>query len=174
MIESLFLGLGNSLPRMKLCDRRRYRLFQAAGMTFAGRCVIFAPITVRPIGGAGNISVGRNTFINSDVRFGAGGTISIGDHCQIASRVSFETVEHGLHFDISRNSRGTSHRPLRVANKVWIGTAVTVLPGVSIGEGAVVAAGAVVTSDVLPFTVVGGVPAKLIKTLETSAATDPQ
>jgi len=170
MIESLFLWLGNSLPRQKLCDRRRYRLFQGAGMAFAGKCVIFGPLTVRPIGAARNISIGCNTFINTDVRFGASGTITIGDYCQIASRVSFETVEHSLHFDNKRNSRGTSHRPIKVADKVWIGTQVTILPGVSIGEGAVVAAGSVVGKDVPPYTVVGGVPAKVIKAIDSNTA----
>jgi acetyltransferase-like isoleucine patch superfamily enzyme len=57
-------------------------------------------------------------------------------------------------------------RPVKIGNKVWIGANATILPGVTIGEGAIVAAGAVVTKDVAQLTVVGGVPAKLIKSVE--------
>ena len=56
-------------------------------------------------------------------------------------------------------------RPVRIGDKVWVGANATILPGVTIGDGAIVAAGAVVTKDVAPRTVVGGVPAKVIKTI---------
>ena len=56
--------------------------------------------------------------------------------------------------------------PIRVGNDVWIGANATVLPGVTVGDGAVIAAGAVVTRDVPPMTVVGGVPAKIIKHID--------
>jgi acetyltransferase-like isoleucine patch superfamily enzyme len=56
--------------------------------------------------------------------------------------------------------------PVNIGNKVWIGANATILPGVTIGDGAIVAAGAVVTKDVVPKTLVGGVPARLIKSVE--------
>jgi acetyltransferase-like isoleucine patch superfamily enzyme len=56
-------------------------------------------------------------------------------------------------------------RPVKIGNKVWIGANATILPGVTIGEGAIVAAGAVVTKDVAPRNMVGGVPARFIKTI---------
>lgn len=61
-------------------------------------------------------------------------------------------------------------KPIRIGKKVWIGANATVLPGVTIGDGAIVAAGAVVSKDVPPGVIVGGVPAKIIKRVERTAA----
>lgn len=66
-------------------------------------------------------------------------------------------------------NRKNHYAPVHIGNNVWIGSNVTVLPGVSIGDGAVIAAGAVVTKDVEAYTVVGGVPAKLIRHIETDS-----
>ena len=121
---------------------------------------------------AGRLSIGENVFINSDCRFACGGGISIGDYCQISSRVSFETIDHEL-IAVPGGKRPSKASPITVENNVWIGSGAIVLPGVTIGEGAVIAAGAVVTKDVQPHTVVGGVPAKLIRELKT-AVTNPK
>ena len=72
-----------------------------------------------------------------------------------------------LNHDIDPNKRSTMHPPpIFIGNNVWIGTNATVLPGVTIGDGAIVAAGAVVNRDVSANTIVGGVPARLIKKIE--------
>ncbi len=107
-----------------------------------------------------NITIGRRTFINMGCSFQDWGGISIGDDCLIGHNCTICTVNH------SQNTayRGdmTCHRVI-IGDKVWIGANVTILPGVTIGEGAIVAAGAVVNKDVAPRTIVGGVPAKIIK-----------
>ena len=91
--------------------------------------------------------------------------VIIGDYVQIGPRVSFETVTHGLH--IRPNQLRTSKSlPINICDYAWIGAGAIVTQGVTVGKGAIVAAGAVVTKDVEPFTVVGGVPAKLIKKIE--------
>ncbi len=72
-----------------------------------------------------------------------------------------------LNHDIDPNKRSMMHpSPIFIGNNVWIGTNATVLPGVTIGDGAIVAAGAVVNRDVSANTIVGGVPARLIKMIE--------
>ena len=73
-----------------------------------------------------------------------------------------------FHTDCGKNTV-VSYAPIHIGKNVWIGANATVLAGVTIGDGAVVAAGAVVTKDVAPNTVVGGVPARVIKVIETSS-----
>lgn len=73
------------------------------------------------------------------------------------------TINHDLD---PGNNRKNHYAPITIGNHVWVGSNATVLPGVNIGDWAVVAAGAVVTKDVPAYTVVGGIPAKVLKTIE--------
>jgi acetyltransferase-like isoleucine patch superfamily enzyme len=163
MRELIFLTVANNLPRLKICDRIRYILYRMAGMNIQGKCTLWGPFTIRPIGGTKNIEIGKGTFINSDARFGVPSEkVTIGKNVQIGPRVMFETMNHGLVY-IEGKGRGGSAKSIVVEDEVWIGGGCIVTQGVTIGKGAVVAAGAVVTKDVLPNTVVGGIPAKFIK-----------
>lgn len=109
-----------------------------------------------------NITVGENVFINACCHFQDHGGVTIGDGCQIGHNVVFATLNHGL----SPEKRKTTYpAPIVLGNNVWIGSNATILQGVTIGDNAVVAAGAVVTKDVAANTVVGGVPAKFIKSI---------
>lgn len=109
-----------------------------------------------------NITIGKNVFINSGCHFQDQGGISIGEGSMIGHNVVLATINHDLE---PKNDRKNHYAPIRIGNHVWIASNAAVLPGVSIGDWAVVAAGAVVTKNVLPYTVVGGVPAKVIKTI---------
>lgn len=166
MRELIFLALANHLPRLRASDRIRHILYAFAGIKIDGRCLLWGPLTIRPIGGAKNISIGRGTFINSNARFGVpSAPVSIGRNVQVGPNVSFETVSHGLVYVIGKG-RGDTILPIIVEDEVWIGAGAIITGGVTIGKGAVVAAGAVVTKDVAPLNVVGGVPAKFIKSIE--------
>lgn len=109
-----------------------------------------------------NISIGKNVFINSCCNFQDQGGITIKDGALIGHKVVLATLNHGY-------STETRHRiypaPIVVGKNVWIGSNATILQGVTIGDNAIVAAGAVVTKDVAPDTIVGGVPARFIKTV---------
>ena len=109
-----------------------------------------------------NITVGRNVFINSGCCFQDQGGIVLGDGVLVGHQVVFATLDHDL--DPARRG-GMFPAPIRVGKNVWIGAHATILKGVTIGDNAVVAAGAVVTKDVPANTVVGGVPARVIKTI---------
>lgn len=106
-----------------------------------------------------NIHLGRRVFINSCCCFQDQGGIYIGDDALIGHRVTIATINH----DLDPELRGIHHvAPVHIGNKVWIGSGAILLPGVTVGDGAVIAAGAVVTKDVPAMSVVAGVPAKVV------------
>ena len=122
-----------------------------------------------------NISLGDNVSINHRCTFVDSNKIVIGNNVLIAPCVQINTSTHpvGLHERLNSDFEKdndtyfarTSSYPVSIGNGCWIGAGAIILGGVNIGEGAVVAAGAVVTKDVPPMTVVGGVPARVIKSL---------
>lgn len=109
-----------------------------------------------------NITIGEDVFINACCHFQDHGGVTIGDGCQIGHNVVFATLNHGLALEEHRH---TYPAPIVLGRNVWVGSNTTILQGVTIGDNAVVAAGAVVTKDVAANTVVGGVPAKFIKSI---------
>lgn len=109
-----------------------------------------------------NTHLGADVFINAGCRFQDQGGIHIGDRALIGHNCVIATLNHNM--DPARRAN-LLPAPVRIGADAWLGSNVTVLPGVTIGEGAVVAAGAVMTYDVAPRTVVSGVPAKLIRNL---------
>ncbi|WP_083936580.1 acyltransferase [Arcticibacter svalbardensis] len=128
------------------------------------------------------IKIGNNTVIQSGFRFGMRHTVSIGSNCQInenvyiqsaiigdyvliAQNVSLLAVTHKYDsLDIPMSLQGsTKASPVIIESDVWIGSNVVVLPGIRIGKGSVVGTGSVVTKNIAPYAVVGGVPAKIIK-----------
>ncbi|MFE2049601.1 DapH/DapD/GlmU-related protein [Streptomyces sp. NPDC059459] len=111
-----------------------------------------------------NTSFGENVFVNQGCTFLDKGGIQIGNGVMIAPKVSLITGGHPL--PRAERREYLSFAPIVIEDDVWIGTAAVVTQGVTIGAGAVVAAGAVVTRDVPADTVVAGVPARVIKTVD--------
>ena len=107
-----------------------------------------------------NITIGKNVFFNTGCSFQDRGGITIGNGSLIGMNVTIATLNHGLSLEI-RNT--TYPSPVVIGENVWIGSNATILPGVTIGDNSVVAAGAVVTKVVPENTVVAGVPAKVVK-----------
>nr|WP_322625341.1 sugar O-acetyltransferase [uncultured Flavobacterium sp.] len=106
--------------------------------------------------------IGKNVFINFDCIFLDLGGITIENNVQIAPRVSLLSEGHPLS---PQDRHALVPGQITIKKNAWIGAAATILPGVTIGENAIVAAGAVVTKDVPDNTVVAGIPAKIIKTI---------
>lgn len=115
-----------------------------------------------------NLKVGCAVAIDDMVNLYSVDKINIGSKVAISREAFICTASH----DITKPNRPLITAPIRICDGVWIGARAIILPGVTIGEGAVVAAGAVVTKDVAPWSVVGGNPAKFIKKRELSDDTN--
>lgn len=110
-----------------------------------------------------NLKLGKHVFINAGCFFQDQGGITIKDHALIGPKVVLATLNH----DFRPEHRMTTYpAPIVIGRSVWIGANVTVMPGVTIGDNSVIAAGAVVTKDVPENVVAGGVPARILKTIE--------
>ena len=110
-----------------------------------------------------NITLGKRIFINSGCKFQDQGGVVIGDDCLIGHNAVLATLNHGL----APSRRADMHpAPIVIGRNVWIGANATILPGVTIGDNAVVAAASVVTKDVPENSVVVGSPARVVRTIE--------
>jgi maltose O-acetyltransferase len=114
--------------------------------------------------GSRDISIGSGTFINYRCVFNTAGGITIGNNVDIAMDVSFVTSSHELGGP-ERRAGAPRSAPIRVGDGVWVGARAVILPGVTLGAGSVIAAGAVVVHDCDPNTLYGGAPAKRIRAL---------
>lgn len=111
-----------------------------------------------------NIVIGENVSINRFTVITAKDKVTIGNNVLIGSNVIINSGNHNFSkVDIPINQQGHTLAPIIIEDDVWIGSNVCVLAGVTIGKGSVIGAGAVVTKNVEPYSVMGGVPARLIK-----------
>ena len=137
----------------------RQLLSQITGSEIDDSVAVFTPLHINY---GKNTRIGKNVFINFDCIFLDLGGITIEDDVQIAPKVSLLSEGHPL--DPAKR-QALVPKPVHIKKNAWIGASATILPGVTVGENAVVAAGAVVSKDVPANTVVGGIPAKVMKTL---------
>lgn len=138
-------------------DEVRALFSQLTGKDIDESCFMFPPFYTDF---GKNISLGKNVFLNTGCTFQDCGGITIGDKTLIGQNVVLSTLNHGFE---PENRNTTYPSPIVIGQNVWVGANATVVPGVTIGDNAIIAAGAVVTKDVPANVVVGGVPAKIIK-----------
>lgn len=175
IIKSLLFRLSNRRARigsrLKLGNLSKINLAENSylgdGVSLIGKvevganCEIHDGVILRSFDG--EITIGNNSSLNPYcVLYGNGG-INIGNNVRIATHTVFSAQNHVFSdCNVPIVEQGTSQLGISVEDDVWIGAQCTILDGVTIGEGSVVAAGAVVTKNVEPYSIVAGVPAKLI------------
>lgn len=123
---------------------------------------------VGPLYNTGKLCIGNNCWIGKNLTVHGNGTVRIGDNCDIAPDVTFLTGGHRVGSAEHRAGLGETYH-IAVGNGAWIGARATVTMNTAIGDGAVIAACACVIRDVPDNTLVGGVPARMIKELEDGA-----
>lgn len=164
-ITSYVLGLWLRMSFRKagiLCVRGGWPLptvDNRGGSVEAENCAFFSGVRLECWPGA-RIAIGNGTYLNRNTEIVAAQCVTIGRDCKIARDVIImDTDQHAL------PGSTLVARPVHISDHVWIGSRAIVLKGVTIGSGAVVAAGSVVTKDVAPRTMVAGVPARLVRAL---------
>ncbi|MDP5231854.1 MAG: sugar O-acetyltransferase [Cellulophaga sp.] len=153
LIKKLLIRLNNSTDEKEI----RSLLSEIIGQKIDESTTVFTPFFTNY---GKNIKLGKNVFVNHACSFLDLGGITIDDNVMIAPRVNLTSESHPIAVK-HRKTLTVGH--IHIKRNAWIGTNATILAGVTIGENSVVAAGAVVHKDVPDNTIVGGIPAKVIK-----------
>lgn len=154
-------GLIFYLPRHKIFNVIKSNYMRIQGASIGKNLTYYPGIKINPVF---NLKLGDNVDLAWGVIITTGGGVEIGARTLVGYRTIISSANHMIPENKGRIF-GSGHIPQKViiGNDVWIGANCTIVAGVKIGEGAVIAAGSVVTKDVLPYTIVGGIPAKFIK-----------
>lgn len=157
-------ALARILPQQTF-GRTRTAVLRAAGVRIGERSLILGAVRLTGVGDPCRyLVIGEDTIITGPLHVDLGAPVHIGDRVQIGHDVTLLTVNHAIGERWLRS--GTSEfGPIEIGHGTWIASRAIVLPGVTIGEGSVVAAGAIVTRDVPPNTLVAGVPARIVRDL---------
>ena len=163
-LTSAGLLLARLLPKGNM-QRLRVHVLNAAGFSIGRGTLLESSFTLT--GGRDarrNLQIGRMCYINRGCLFDALAPIGIGDEVSFGHEVLITTSAHRTGMS-DRRAGLVEPRPVRIGHGAWIASRAVILPGVEVGDGAIVAAGAVVTQSVPPNVLVGGAPARLIREL---------
>jgi acetyltransferase-like isoleucine patch superfamily enzyme len=149
-----------SLPRFSFFNAGKKLFLIAVGAKVGLRPIFYPGVWIAP---GRNLVIGDDVDLALDVLITTSGGVTIGDRVLIGYRTQILSSNHVIEGRNPIFSSGHVKKQVSIANDVWVGAACIILPGVSVGEGAIIAAGSVVTKDVPPFSIVGGVPAKVIR-----------
>ena len=154
-------------PRSDIRGGFKLRLAPAARFQTGAECVLDFDATIEC---SGVLRLGERVIFGHHCTIGCNQSIEIGDDCLLAEMVSIRDHDHNFaRTDVPIRAQGATCAPVVIGRDVWLGAKVTVLKGVTIGDGAIVGANAVVTRDIPPMAIAAGIPARVIKMRDGSA-----
>ena len=151
-----FMRIMNSIIRFRQPTSRIALTSEHKGLKRLGKRSVIFPYTVIK----GCVIIGDHCSIHEFCFLS--GNITIGNAVRIANKVSIQAGNHGIARSALIKDQASISKPIIINDDVWIGTSAVILPGVQVGTGAVIGAGAVVTKDISPYSIVAGVPAREI------------
>lgn len=157
----LIMQLLLALPRYRMLNALKASFLRLLGARIGRRVVFYPGVWIAP---GRNLTLGDDVDLAKDVLITTSGGVTIGDRTLIGYRTQILSNNHTI--PPGRQPifySGSSGKPVHVGSDVWIGGNCMILPGVTIGDGAVVAGGSIVTRDVEAYSIVAGVPAELIR-----------
>jgi Acetyltransferase (isoleucine patch superfamily) len=165
LYEKRYLKLGS---KVKIHDSVRINALSSDGVSIGDNCVIGGGTVIECTGGLSNlgkgVKIGDRTTFNNDCFFGAAGGIEIGDDVVAGQFVRFHSQNHNYdNLDVLIKVQGVKHKGIKIGDNCWIGSGTVFLDGAVLGNGCVVAANTVVTKEFSENSVIGGVPAKILK-----------
>lgn len=155
-IRGARIGAKTSLGARCMVDR-------PGGVAIGERVLLEADVYLKLVSDAAALEIGNHTFIGRGVELDVMDNISIGSHTLIAPRCFITDHAHGVAPGLRMDQQPCLAGRVLIGSDVWLGAGTVVLPGVNIGDGAVVGANSVITRDVAPMTVVAGAPARFLR-----------
>jgi maltose O-acetyltransferase len=163
-VSLLMQGVANFLPQFCF-NRLRTALWRTVNLKIGAGSLVMGELVLSGSGDWSSLlSVGADTYISGPLRINLGGSVRIGSGVNIGHDCLLLTVDHEIGGP-DRRAGWSTCKPIVIEDGAWIASKVVILPGVTVGRGAVVAAGSVVTKNVPANTLVGGIPAKVMRQL---------
>jgi maltose O-acetyltransferase len=161
-------AISRALPQLSFV-RSRTAMLRAVGVRIGSRSLVMGPLDITGPGRVAELfSIGDDTFVTGPLHVDLAADVRIGDRVRLGHQVALLTVDHEIGPSEQRCGQ-VLVAPVIIGDGAWLASHVTILPGVSVGNGSIVAAGAVVTNDVPPNTLVAGVPARVVRDLAEDA-----
>lgn len=162
-LRAALLRLRGARVGAKAALGSRCMIDRAVGVTIGERVMLEPDVYLKLVGDTAKLEIGNHTFVGRGVEFDVLGKVSIGEHTLIAPRCFITDHAHGVAPGLRMDQQPAAAMEVKIGSDVWLGAGTVVLPGVTIGDGAVVGANSVVTADVEPMSVVAGAPARLLR-----------
>jgi len=160
--RSIFLSLRGARTGSKVRIGLGCRITRASGVSIGERAWLEAGVWIKLVDPAARVEIGAHVFFARNCHLDVMRDISIGAHSLFGPGCVLVDHNHGIARDRRIDEQPCTAGPIKVGRDVWCGAGVVILPGITIGDGAVVGANSVVTRDVEPMSIVGGAPARLI------------